>query len=263
MGIPLLKGREFTEQDGANPPLNVIISESFARRYWPDQDPIGKRFIAGTNNPCGTVVGVVGNVRNSNLQEEPQPAFYFPYGYVGMPGLVVAVRTTTRPDSLAKGVRAQVRDVDSEQPIYNIRTMNQVISSATAQPRLQTMLLFSFSTASLLLAAIGIYGLMAYLTGQRRREIGIRMAIGADANDMLKLIITEAMRPVLLGTCIGLAGSLALTRLMKGLLFGVTATDPASFITAALSLIGVALVACYFPARRAVKVDPFVAFRQG
>jgi putative ABC transport system permease protein len=260
MGIPLLQGREFIEEDRGNKPLKLIVSETFARRYWPNENPIGKRFRPGTNNPFGTVVGVVGDVRN-NLQEEAQPAFYFPYGYIGMPGLVVVVRTITQPETLAVTLRAQVRALDSEQPVYNIRTMKQIISNATAQPRFQAMLLGLFSIVALLLAAIGIYSVMAYLVRQRRREIGIRMALGARARDILKIVIRQGMRHVLLGVVLGLAGSFALTRLMKSLFFGGGATDPLTFIMVVLLLIGVSFVACYLPARRATKVNPSIALR--
>lgn len=262
MRIPLLQGREFIEQDRNNQTLNLIVSDTFARRYWPNEDPIGKRFRPGTNNPFGTVVGVVGNVRNSNLQEEAQPTVYFPYGYIGMPGLVVVARTTTQPETLAAALRAQVRESDNEQPVYNIRTMEQIVSNATAQPRFQTVLLSLFSIVALLLAAVGIYSVMAYLVRQRRREIGVRMALGAGARDILKMVIRQGMRPVLLGVVLGVAGSFALTRLMKSLFFGVGATDPLTFIMVALLLIGVAFLACYLPARRATKVDPSIALRQ-
>lgn len=260
MGIPLLQGREFTEQDRGQP-LNLIVSGTFARRYWPNENPIGKRFRPGTNNPFGTVVGVVGDVRNNNLQEEIQPAFYFPYGYIGMPGLVVVVRTTTRPETLAGTLRNQVREIDSEQPVYNVRTMKEIVSNATAQPRFQTVLLGLFSVVALLLAALGIYSVVSYIVRQRKSEIGVRMALGASERDILGMVISQGMRQVLLGVVLGLAGSFALMRLMESLFFDISATDPLTFIAVALLLIAVALVACYLPARRATKVDPLIALR--
>lgn len=256
MGIPLLQGREFNEQDDADKPLVLIVSQSFARRYWPNENPIGKRFRPGTNNPFGIVVGVVGDVRNSNMHEEAQPAFYFPYEYIGMQGLVVVVRTNSEPESLTATLRSQVREIDSEQPVYNIRTMNQMMSNATAQPRFQTMLLSLFSTAALLIAAAGIYSVMAYLVRQRRHEIGIRMALGASPHDILRMVIKQGMRYVLFGVVLGLAASFALMRLMKSLFFDVSATDPLTFILVTLLLTGVGLAACYLPARQATKVNP-------
>jgi putative ABC transport system permease protein len=261
MGIPLLKGRDFNEQDRADRPLEIIVSDSFARRYWPNENPVGRRFRPGTNNPFGTVVGVVGDVRNSNLQEEAQPAFYFPYSYIGMPAVVVVVRANSKPENLAAALRAQVREIDSEQPVYNVRTMSQIMSTATAQPRFQTMLLSLFSIVALLLASVGIYSVMTYLVRQRRHEIGIRMALGASAREILKMVIGQGMWHVLLGVLLGLAGSFALTRLMRSLFFDVSATDPLTFIMVTLLLIGVALIACYLPAREATKVDPAIALR--
>lgn len=261
MGIPLLQGRDFIDQNRGDSPLKLIVSETFARRYWPNENPIGKRFRPGTSNPFGTVVGVVGDVRNNNRQEEVQPAFYFPYGYIGMPGLVVVVRAITQPEALAGAIRTQVQAMDTELPLYNIRTMKQIISNASAQPRFQTVLLSLFSIVALLLAAVGIYSLMAYLVRQRRREIGIRMALGAGAGDILTMVLRQGMRPVLLGVVLGLAACLALTPLMKNLFFGVSASDPLTFIMVALLLLGVAFAACYLPARRATKINPSIVLR--
>jgi putative ABC transport system permease protein len=261
MSIPLLQGREFNEQDRAGKPLELLVSESFARRYWPHENPIGKRFRPGKNNPFGTVAGIVGDVRNSNLQEESQPAFYFPYSYIGMPALVVVVHTNSKAEDLVATLRAQVRAIDSEQPIYNVRTMNQILSSTTSQPRFQTFLLSFFGIVALLLAAIGIYCVMEYMVRQRRHEIGIRMALGASTNDIFRLVMSHGMRHVLLGVMLGLATSFVLTRLMKSLFFDASGFDFLSSIIVTLLLTGVALVACYLPARYAVKVDPAIALR--
>jgi putative ABC transport system permease protein len=261
MGIPLLRGREFNEQDRAVKPLELVVSESFARRYWPHENPIGKRFRPGKNNPFGTVTGIVGDVRNSNLQEESQPAFYFPYSYIGMPALVVVVNTNSKAEDLVATLRAQVRAIDSEQPVYNVRTMNQILSSTTSQPRFQTFLLSFFGIVALLLAAIGIYCVMEYMVRQRRHEIGIRMALGASTNDIFRLVMSHGMRHVLLGIMLGLATSFVSTRLMKSLFFDVSGFDFLSSIIVTLLLTGVALVACYLPARYAVKVDPAIALR--
>jgi putative ABC transport system permease protein len=256
MGIPVLQGREFDEQDRADKPLALIVSRSFARRYWPGENPIGKHFRPGANNSLGTVVGVVGDVLNSDMHEEAQPAFYFPYAYIGMQGMVVVVRTNFRPESMAAALRAQVRELDSSQPVYNVRTMEEVMSNATSQPRFQTMLLSLFSIAALLLAAVGIYSVTAYFVRQRRHEISIRMALGASTHDILRMVIRQGMRYVLLGAVLGLAVSFALMRLMKSLFFDVSVVDPLTFISATLLLTGVGLAACYLPARRVTKINP-------
>ncbi|HZI48726.1 MAG TPA: ABC transporter permease, partial [Pyrinomonadaceae bacterium] len=261
MNIPLLQGQEFSEQYRDDRPLELIVSESFARRFWPNEDPIGKRFRPGVNNPFGTVIGVVGDVRIIDRQEEKLPAFYFPYSYIGMPGPVVAVRTTGQPESFATALRAEVRELDAEQPVYNIRTMNEFIGNATSQQRLQASLSSIFSVVALLLVAVGIYGVVAYWVRQRRREIGVRMALGSTAGDILKLVIVQGMRYVLLGLTLGLAGSFALTRLLGSSVFGLSGNDPITFVTVALLVFGVAFVACYIPARRATRVSPSTALR--
>jgi putative ABC transport system permease protein len=261
MGIPFLQGRDFTEEDGSDKEvLHLIISESFARIYWPNQNPLGKRFRPGKDNPFGTVVGVVGDVR-SKMQEEIRPAFYFPYRAIGMPGLVLVVRTDVQPENFAHTLRSQIQSIDSQLPIYNTRTMEQVISNTNAQPRFQTALLLIFSIVALLLAVVGIYGLMAYLVSQRNREIGVRMALGAGASDIRNMVLRQGMKPVLLGILIGLVGCFVVTRWMKSLLFGVSETDPLTFLTVAPLLIAVAFVACYLPALRATKVDPSIILR--
>ncbi len=261
MGIPVLQGREFSNQYRGDNSLELMVDENFARRFWPNENPIGKRFRPDTNNPFGTVVGIVGDVHPINAREEGLPAFYFPYGYIGMPGLVVVVRTTTQPETFVTALRAQVRQIDGEQPVYNIRTMSEIIANATAQQRFQAVLVSLFGIVALLLVAVGIYGVVAYVVKQRRREIGVRMALGAGARDILKLVIGQGMRHALLGLVLGLAGSFVLTRLMSNSIFGLREIDPLTFIMVALLLIGVALAACYFPARRATKVNPSTALR--
>ena len=260
-GIPVLQGQEFSEQFRDDRPLELIVSESFARRFWPNEDPIGKRFRPGTNNPIGTVVGIVGDVRIIDRQEEQLPAFYLPYGYIGMPGLVVAVRTVGPPETFTTALRNQVRQIDAEQPVYNVRTMDQFIANATAQQRLQASLSSIFSVVALLLVAVGIYGVVAYWVRQRRREIGVRIALGAGVTDILKMVILQGMRNVLLGLIFGLIGSFALTRWIGSSVFGLSVNDPFTFVLVALLVFGVAFVACYIPAWRATKVSPSTALR--
>jgi predicted permease len=261
MGIPLLQGRDFTEQDSGDAPLTLIVSEKFAQRHWPNENPIGKRFRPGTSNPFGEVVGVVGNVRNLSLEDEGRPAFYFSYGHIGMPGLVVVLRTTAIPESQVTALRAQVASLDADLPIFNIKTMDEYVGNAAGQQRFQTVLLSIFSGMSLLLAAVGIYGLMSFLVRQRTHEIGIRMALGASRSNVLQLVLRKGMTLTLFGIAGGLLGAWALTRLMTSMLFGVTPTDLTTFTVVSAGLMLVALLACYLPARRATKVDPLVALR--
>jgi putative ABC transport system permease protein len=261
MNIPLVRGLEFSEPYRSDRPLELIVSESFARRFWPNEDAIGKRFRPGTNNPFGTIVAIVGDVRTIDRQEEKLPAFYLPYGYIGMPGLVVAVRTNGQPETFANALRSQVLQIDSDQPVYNIRTMTEFIASATAQQRLQASLSSIFSIVALLLVAVGIYGVVAYWVKQRRREIGVRMALGARAPDILKMVIIQGMRHVLLGLILGLAGSFALTQWVGSAVFGLSPNDPITFVMVALLVFAVAFVACYLPAWRATKVNPSTVLR--
>jgi len=263
MGIPLLQGQDFANPYRADQPLELIVSETFARRYWPNENAIGKRFRAGSNNPFGAVVGVVGDVRTLNSQQSPAPAFYFPYGYIGMPGLVVMVRTAAQPETFATTLRAELRQIDSEQPVYNMRTMNEIIASATTQQRFQAFLTSLFAGVALLLVAIGIYSVVAYMVKQRRREIGVRMAVGASTHKILRMVILHGMRDVLLGLVLGLAASLGLTRLIGSSVFGLTttATSLRIYVVVSLVLVGVAFIACYLPAWRATKIDPALALR--
>jgi predicted permease len=258
MGIPLLQGQDFANTYRADQPLELIVSETFARRYWPNENAIGKRFRAGPNNPFGTVVGVVGDVRTLNSQQAATPAFYFPYGYIGMPGLVVMVRTTAQPETFAAPLRAEVRQLDVDQPVYNMRTMNQIVAGATAQQRFQAFLTSLFAAVALLLVAIGIYSIVAYMVKQRRREIGVRMAVGASRRNILRMVILNGMRNVLVGLVLGLALSLAMTRLIG---LTTTAADLRVYVLVGLLLTFVALIACYLPAWRATKIDPSQALR--
>ena len=261
LGVPILQGREFTDEYRADRPLELIVSESFARRYWPNGDALGKRFRPGNNNPVGTVVGIVGDIHNINPQQEAQPAFYFPYGYIGMPGLVVLVRTAVEPETLATTLRAQVQQIDREQPVYNVRTMKDIIANATSQQRFQSILLNLFGLLALLLVASGIYGVVSHVVRERTREIGVRIALGAGTWDILKMVVGQGMWHVLLGLIFGLAASFALTRWLSTSVVGLNPNDPLTFILVALLLIAVGFLACYIPARQAIKVDPATVLR--
>jgi putative ABC transport system permease protein len=266
MGIPLLAGRDFTEQDrGAfwlgESPWTLIVNETFVRRYWPNENPIGKRFRFG-DNPFGTVIGVVGDVRSLSLEREARPAFYVSYGHFSLPALTIVVRASAPPEAMTAALRAQVYALDHDLPVYNIRLMEQIVSNAAGQPRFQTLLLGLFSAVALSLAAIGIYGVMAYTVTQRTHEIGVRMALGARTRDVLQHVLGQGMKLVLMGATLGLAGAFVAARALKSMLFGVSPADPLTFAAVTVFLALVAFAACWIPARRATKVDPLVALRQ-
>jgi len=258
MHIPFLQGRDFAEQYRSDQPLELVVSASFARRYWPNESPLGKRFRPGTNNPYGTVIGVVGDVRTLDKEQDALPSFYFPYGYIGMPGLVMMVRTNAQPQTFAAPLRAVLYELDAEQPVYNIRTMDEIVASATSQQRFQATLSSLFAIVALALVMIGIYSVMAYTVKQRRREIGVRIAVGATTWNILRMVITQGMQTVLIGLGLGLLGSLVLARLM---MYGLTTSDLPVYVAVSLLLIVTALIACYLPAWRAAKIDTATALR--
>src|SRR5215510_8683390 len=265
-GIPLLEGRYFTERDVAGAPAVTIINKALARRYWPGESPLGKRIEVASNKQWLSVVGVVGDVKRQGLEAETEPGYFTPHlqppaGRHLHSGWNLVVRTASDPMSLAAAVQREVWAVDKDQPVTNIQTLEQVISDSIAPLRFRTLLLGLFAVVALVLATVGIYGVMAYAVTQRTHEIGIRMALGAQQRDVLKLVIGQGMRLALIGIALGLLAASALTRLVKSLLFGVSATDPVTFVIVATLLAGMALLACWLPARRATKVDPMIALR--
>ena len=262
MSIPLIKGRTFTDQDTTEAPKVVLINETLARRFFPDENAIGKRLHLGLNGIHGEIVGIVGDVRDRHLDTEPIPEYYVPYQQapVGTMSLVVRARTDD-PASLAAPLRAVVQGLDKDLPLYQGRPMEQLVAASVARQRFSMTLLAAFAGLALALAAVGIFSVMSFLVALRTHEIGIRMALGAQPRDILRLITGEGMKLALAGVIVGLIASLALTRLMRSLLFGVSATDPLTFTLIAILLIWVTLLACYIPARRATKVDPLVALR--
>jgi putative ABC transport system permease protein len=265
MGIPLRRGREFNDDDRADTPPVVVINETLARRFWPGEDAIGKRIRWGGWNLQGwlTVVGVAADVRLSALEAESPPTVYMPVFQI--PRLrrdaIFIARTTGDPANLAAALDREISAVDAELPVYDIRTMNQVIAASVAQRRFTMWLLVIFAAAALMLAATGLYGVLSYAVTQRRHEIGIRMALGAGAGDVLKLVIRQGMTLAVTGLAIGLISSFALTRAMRSLLFDTSASDPLTFAAIAVLLTGVALLACWIPARRAAQLDPMEALR--
>jgi predicted permease len=263
MGIPLVAGRDFTENDSPEAAKVVVISEKTARYFWPGQNPIGKRLKPGSTtseSPWREVVGIVKDVRQNDFIAEPKMQMYMAHEQVGsFAANAVVVRTQVDPLSLGTAVRKVVWGIDKDQPVSDIRSMEEIVSRAVARQRFSTMLLGIFATLALVLAAVGIYGVMSYSVAQRTREIGIRMALGAQRSDVLKMTVGQGLRLVIIGVGIGLAAAFVLTRVMASLLFGVSATDPLTFIIISLVLMAVALIASYIPALRATKVDPMVA----
>lgn len=265
MGIQLVKGRFLSDQDVTSGQRVVVISEAMANKFWPGEDPIGKRLAGGrvrSPQEWRHVVGVVKDVRQFELTAEPRPQMYLTYrqaGFFAPRDLVV--KTTVDPSSLASAVRKTVWEIDKDQPVASIRTMDEILSESIARQRFSMLLLAIFAGIALALAAVGIYSVMSYSVTRRTQEIGIRMALGAPRGAVLRLAIGRELKFVLVGLVIGIGVSLALTRLMTSLLFGVTPSDPVTFVSISLVLVGASLLASYLPARRATRVDPITALR--
>ncbi|HSQ23401.1 MAG TPA: ABC transporter permease, partial [Pyrinomonadaceae bacterium] len=267
MGIPILKGRDFEDRDEHKSTPVVIVTDTFAKQFFPGEDPIGKRIKPGLSSwedekaTMREIVGVVADIRNRGLNTEPKPAYYLPQSQVPFNQLIVVVKTAGDPNSLITSATREVRLMDQELPVFGVKTMDDYIAGSVAAPRFNTTLLSIFAAVALVLTVIGLYGVMSYSVAQRTNEIGIRMALGAQTRDVLKLIVNQGVRLVVIGLALGMAGALALTRLLSSLLFGVGTKDPATFVAIAALLALVALLACYVPAWRATKVDPLEALR--
>lgn len=265
MGIPLRRGRVFTEHDRAGQPGVVIINEAMARRTWADEDPIGKRiivYIAGREFPV-TVVGVVADSRQINLEQAAAPEMNFPIAQMAMilRRINIVVRTNTEPNSLVPAIRSEVGKLDPQLPLYNVTTMSAAVNDTVGVRRFAMTVLGFFAAVALLLALSGIYGVIAHAVAQRTHEIGIRMALGAAREDVLRMILGEGSRLALAGVVIGIGASLLLTQWLRALLYGVSATDPMTFLAVAFLLLLTAMFACWIPARRASRVDPMIALR--
>ncbi len=262
MGIPILKGREFTREDSLNAPGAIVINEAMAQRYWPKEDPVGRAIrLGGSKGPRLTVVGVVGDVHFLGLDAKVRPQFFRPYQQAGWPVMSLVVRTISAPATFAPAIKKALASVLPDRPVSEAQTMEEVVHDSTGSRRLPMLLLSVFSVVALALAAIGIVGVVGHSVAQRTQEIGIRMALGAGTMDVLRLMVTGSMAWVAAGLAVGIAGSAGLTRLLTGMLYDVKPLDPAVLGGVSLLLAAVALLASYMPARRATKIDPIVALR--
>jgi len=269
VGADIIKGRNFTAQDDQEHPGVTIINEAFARRYFPNENPLGRklelsapaRIWKGQRLTSFEIIGIARNLKSAGVKAETEPSYYVPTTQAPLADMLVLVRTQGDPVAVVPALRNTVWAIDPNQPIADIKTMNQILSDSIGQPRLNMLLMGVFGALALILAAVGIYGLLSYAVTQRTQELGIRMALGAQVKDVLKLVLKQGMTLALIGEGIGLVAAFVFTRLLRGLLFGVTPTNATIFIAVFQLLTVVALIACYFPARRATKVDPLVALR--
>ncbi|HEX6730434.1 MAG TPA: ABC transporter permease [Pyrinomonadaceae bacterium] len=261
LGIPLLKGRDFSDRDNSDAPAAAIINAELARVYFPNEDPISKRISFDDKQSWLSIVGIVGDVKQQGLDSNAKPEVYFSYLQAPAPSMSVVVRTLSDPLSAVAAVKSQIQTIDKDLPIDDAETMQQLLAESTSGRKFNMLLLTLFATVAVMLAVVGIYGVMSYSVTQRTHELGIRMAVGAQPRDVFRIVIGQGMLLALIGVALGLVGAFALTRLMTTMLFGVEPTDPLTFISLAALLIGVGLAACYLPGRRATKVDPLVALR--
>jgi len=270
LGIPLLQGRLFAPHDNERGPAVVIINSTMAHTYFPDENPLGHRIqVAATPDPDPTVpnmeiVGVVGDVLQ-DLGVDPKAEMYLPYrqadGVLPVFQLSIVMRTAGDPLQQSAALRSALSEIDPNQPLVKVRTMEDNIASTVAQPRFRTWLIGIFAALAVLLAAVGIYGVMSYSVTQRTNEIGIRVTLGAQPNDVFRIVVGDGLRFALIGIGIGIAAGLLLTRLLQSFLYGISASDPLTFIGVTIVLLAVALAASFFPARRATRVDPIIALR--
>jgi len=268
IGLELKQGRTFAESDNTQSIRVAVVNETMARQYWPGTEAVGKRLkLGGPNSPAPwtTIVGIVADVRQMATDAPVKAEMYFPYRQIAANAFFrprdLVIRTSVEPASLVSAVRREVHAVDSDQPVSDVRTMDDILDEETSTRELGMLLLAAFAGLALLLATLGIYGVLSFFVSQRTQEIGLQVALGARAGHILGVVLKKGMTLAVAGLCIGLVASLGLTRLMRSLLYGVSASDPLTFAGVAVVLFAVALLACYLPARCAMKVDPIIALR--
>jgi predicted permease len=262
LGIPLLRGRVFNELDNDNTPHVAVINQAMAESYWPNENPLGKRFKAvKADAPWITVVGLIANARTQSLAREDVPQIYLDLYQTGAKRLAILLRGHLRPAAIADEVREQVQSLDPTLPVSGAQTLNETVSASLAQRRFSMEMVGLFALTALLLAGLGIYGVISYLVSERTQEIGIRLALGASRSNILRIVLRQGLGLAIVGAAVGLVCALVVSHLMASLLYGIRPTDPLTFAGVAFLFIGVAGLACYLPARRAMKVDPMVALR--
>jgi putative ABC transport system permease protein len=262
LGIPLLRGRLFNELDGDMTPQVAVINEAFARTYWPNENPLGQRFKSNrAGSPWIAVVGVIANARIESLAEADVPQIYLDLYQTGAHRLAIFLRGHLDAVAIPAEVGRQVQSVDPTLPVFDAQTLNETVSASLAERRFSMEMVGLFALTALLLAGVGIYGVISYMVSERTHEIGIRLALGATSRNILSTVLKQGLRLAIAGAAVGLIGALIVTRLMAGLLYGVKPTDPLTFAGVAVLLIIVALLACYIPARRAIRIDPLAALR--
>ena len=261
MGIPVLQGRSFTEQDTTNAPRVVVVDEQVARLAWPGASPLGKRMRSNPDAPWSEVVGVVGHIRHESLESDQRLQIYWNYLQRARDHMTLVVRTLGDARLLVSPVLGAIKSVDADQPAYAVRTMTEVLNQSLALRWFNTVVVSLFAGSSLLLAMLGIYGVIAWTVRQRTREIGVRMALGAQRSAVLALVLRSGLKLASVGIVLGLIGAMVSSQLLRSLLFGIGPTDPLTFAAVPLLLVSVAFLACWLPARRATKVDPMEALR--
>jgi len=260
LGIPIDRGRSFTDRDREGAPLVAIVNEAMARRYWPNASPIGRRFRI-TGGPWFEIVGVAADVKHSSLREPPRPEFFQPYRQAPWSFMTVVMRSSLAPDALRRGFEHALAGIDPGLPAPSIRAMPAMVASSVSLDRFETLGLALFAALALTLAIVGLYGVMSYLVTRRTRELGLRVALGARPEQILRLVIADGLRLSGLGMVLGLGCALAASRVLRGALYNVTPTDPMTFVAVTVVLLAVAVAASYIPARRATRVDPMIALR--
>ncbi|MGH9794095.1 MAG: FtsX-like permease family protein, partial [Candidatus Acidiferrales bacterium] len=262
LSIPLLRGRTFTERDVAGAPQVAIVDEAFVRRHFPNEDPLGRGIDIG-NGTDGfyEIVGVVGDVHHSGLDATADPTMYVPYAQDNFSSMWMLARTSGAPAQLAGAARSAVHELDRSLPAFAIQPLADVVDDSVAQRRFSMLLLALFAGIALFLAAVGLYGVLSYTVSQRTQEIGLRVALGAQRGDLMRMVVGHGLRLTLIGVLVGMGGALALARYVATQLFDVTPFDPVSYASTALVLLAIASLACYIPARRALRVDPIIALR--